>query len=125
MSTFNRPLIGITTGSNPDYEEPWKSDEIGQRREYVDAVASAGGVPVLLPMSTDSAVIERLAETMDGFLFAGGDDIDPVWYGEDNRYSQKLDYKRDAFELRLLEQIEKSKKPVLAICRGMLILNVS
>lgn len=125
MNVVKRPLIGITTGSDPDFKQPWKSEGIGQRREYIDAVTAAGGIPFLLPISTDTEVIEKYVNMMDGFLFAGGNDIDPVWYGEDNLYSTDLDCRRDAFEVRLLEQVEKTNKPVLAICRGMQVLNVA
>ena len=94
---------------------------------YVKAVTQAGGVPVLLPNNLDISTVEEIAEGLDGILFSGGGDVDPIIFGE--RATDKLGAvtpRRDDFELALAKYvIEKTEKPVLGICRGIQVLNVA
>lgn len=48
---------------------------------YMKGIAQAGGIPVMLPLTDDETVFEQLAEEMDGFLFTGGQDVSPTFYG--------------------------------------------
>lgn len=119
------PLIGITARTMPNDRYDWGPNSVGQFHTYVEAVIAGGGVPVILPTSLDDNVIRLLVDTCDGFLFAGGDDIDPTFYGEKNLYSTDIDQLRDEFELRLLRAIDSTDKPILTICRGTQILNIA
>ena len=92
---------------------------------YVDAVAAAGDVPVVLPRQVDTNRISRLMEGIDVLLLCGGEDVDPARYGEEP--SPKLgavNAVRDDFECRLLDEAVRRRLPVFGICRGMQALNV-
>ena len=126
-----RPLIGISCSmgqaiySMHQDNVPQMQHRLGD--SYVKAVTLAGGVPVLLPNNLDISTVEEIAEGLDGILFSGGGDVDPVIFGE--RATDKLGAvtpRRDDFELALAKYvIEKTDKPVLGICRGIQVLNVA
>lgn len=91
--------------------------------DYSAAVASAGGLPVLLSMECDPAdVVSRI----DGLILSGGADVDPRRYGATpGPYATPAEPLRDAFELALLEAAWLRGIPVLGICRGVQMINVS
>ena len=116
---MNRPLIGITCSKNAE-------GKIAMSQHYLNSVWEAGAVPVFLAYTTDPAKLAEYAEVFDGFLFGGGDDIDPARYGETVQFDNvEVDADRDAFELGLYEHVKRSGKPVLGICRGLQVLNVA
>jgi putative glutamine amidotransferase len=112
------PLIGITT------EPPQVS---GDRRDrsmtlYAQAVASAGGVPVILPFVDDPS---PYAETLDGWLIAGGPDIPSSEYGEEEAPELKpISETRYQFEKALWPAFVASGKPILGICYGCQFISV-
>lgn len=94
-------------------------------RDYTDAVARAGGIPViLLPWGSDAA--STLAR-VDGLILAGGGDLDPAHYGGDARHPAvyEIDRERDLFEIELAQLSAERKIPLLGICRGLQVLNVA
>lgn len=93
---------------------------------YVHAVHRAGGIPVVLPLVKSNEAIKCYASLFDGFLFCGGGDINPLLFGEEPAFGiGETDITLDIFQIRLMKEILKNQKPVLAICRGMQILNVA
>ncbi len=88
---------------------------------YVEAVRRAGLEPV--PMSpADPATLAGLR----GLVITGGGDVDPLRYGEEPHAETKyVSRKRDDFEAQLIEDAYRNDLPVLAICRGLQILNVA
>lgn len=114
-----RPLIGITCG----LAEGEGRFFLG--RDYARAVEKAGGVPVAvlpLPGETTGAV----AAALDGLVFSGGGDIDPLLFGEEPLpVTGRVDPQRDHFELELARLALDRRMPVLGICRGMQVLNVA
>lgn len=90
---------------------------------YADQVADAGGTAVYLPSGANpDAVMDR----MDGLLLTGGADVDPTRYGATaSAGTAALDPPRDALELALLDAALRRGLPVLAICRGLQLVNVS
>lgn len=113
-----KPLIGITT-----YEIN-KKGRYTLPAEYVMAVRDAGGIPVLLPPGEE--FLRQLLEPLDGFIFAGGGDIDPHWYGGNNHPAiTQVSRERDKFEFGLAKQVFQMAMPVLGICRGQQLLNVA
>lgn len=99
-----KPNILISTGG-------------GDAANYIAAVEAAGG----------RGWVRYLPEpdlTYDGLLLAGGDDLDPGLFGQEDRGSRGIDRARDEAELALLEAFFGAGKPVLAICRGHQVVNV-
>lgn len=113
------PVIGIV----PMYDD--KMENYRLRPGYMDAVAKAGGIPVILHPTEDECVLEQLIESCDGFIFSGGQDIEPARYGEEKLEScEECMHARDSYELKLLKIVLDCNKPVLGICRGIQIFNV-
>lgn len=91
-------------------------------RDYARRVAEAGGLPVLLSLETDPAGV---VEHLDGIVLPGGTDVDPAHYGaEPSPDLMDPEPARDAHELALLEAAAAADVPVLAICRGLQVVNV-
>lgn len=114
-----KPYIGVLTLYNQEEEKFYMI------KEYMEAIAEAGGIPVILPLTNNKAIISQLAGLFDGFLFTGGEDIQPALYSEKETFSGNLyNPKRDEMESLLLRQILVRNKPLLGICRGHQLLNV-
>ena len=116
-----KPVIGITP-SIGTFEN--RGEIFRMEVSYVEAVEAAGGVPVLLPPS--AAGVEELIGVVDGIIFSGGADIRPDRYGDDYIHEKTYGVSdlRDDFEFQLLEAALRADVPVLAICRGIQVLNV-
>lgn len=114
-----KPIIGIIScGYTSGYQYVPSS--------YLNAVESCGGIPLILPITSDEAFYHTYTQICHGFLFCGGDDINPLLFGEEPRTSQgSYDTHTDTFHLSFMKYILHSHLPVLAICRGMQILNVA
>lgn len=113
------PVIGIV----PMYDD--KMENYRLRPGYMDAVAKAGGLPVMLHPAEDEAAFHQMLETCDGFIFSGGQDIEPSRYGEEKlEKCEECMPARDSYELALLKLVLENNKPVLGICRGVQVLNV-
>jgi len=114
-----RPVIGITCNLDPDRGQHLLA------ADYVDAVGSAGGVPLLLAPSVGVAAWEQL-ELVSGLLLSGGGDLDPLLFGEEPLPGTgNIVPERDEYELELASLVLARGKPVLGICRGMQVLNVA
>lgn len=85
----------------------------------------AGGLPLLLPLTTDTELLNELSGMLDGLYLAGGNDLNPKLFGQEPLPTTK-DYSdvRDTTEITLLKYALDNKKPILGICRGMQLLNV-
>lgn len=122
-----RAIIGISSsiivdnsGSFAGYKRAYVN------KDYVDAVIRAGGVPLIIPFSTDKEVIISQAQLIDGLILSGGHDISPYNYGQEP--SQKIGEtfpERDTYEMILLEESKKRDIPILGICRGFQLINVA
>lgn len=121
------PLIGLTGRRVPamvlGVPHGWADAPIDAYfSEYAQSVTAVGGLPVHTPMTADP---EELAQRCDGFVFSGGEDVDPVRYGGViTPATTVVDPARDAFEIALLEAALALQKPVLGICRGAQLINV-
>jgi gamma-glutamyl-gamma-aminobutyrate hydrolase PuuD len=118
-----RPVIGITTYAQEASWGVWKLPAALIPLDYVDSVERAGGRPVLIPPSEDG--IEETLDALDGIVFSGGADVDPALYGaEPHPETDAPQARRDAAELALLRAALERDVPVLAVCRGVQLLNV-
>lgn len=92
---------------------------------YIKGIEKAGGVPVMLPLTTDPEVIRQLIGSFDGFLLTGGQDVSPRLYGEKlSMLCGEICFERDEMERILIGEAIRHDKPILGICRGIQILNV-
>ncbi|HVM01421.1 MAG TPA: gamma-glutamyl-gamma-aminobutyrate hydrolase family protein [Acidimicrobiales bacterium] len=93
---------------------------------YVACLRRAGCRPLLLPPAPDVPAGELL-EPFGGLLLAGGGDVDPARYGAADVHPTiyGVDHVRDEAELALARAALAGGLPVLAICRGMQVLNVA
>lgn len=120
-----KPLIGITVWKRR-LETFYGPDTLQTLSAYyTDSVAAAGMVPVMFPSSLDPADAERLVSTVDGVLVSGGDDVDPESYGQETTAAEKTNRAADDFESAVIAAARAQDKPLLAICRGLQILNVA
>lgn len=102
----------------PSIAVAWPKDD------YLTSIERAGGTPRVLDPSTD-AVADVIA-SCDGVLLTGGADVDPTHYGEDEKHpTLSLEPERDTYELELAKAAMARAIPVLAICRGVQVLNVA
>jgi putative glutamine amidotransferase len=90
---------------------------------YLNAVEQNGALPVILSMTHENAA--GIARVIDALLLAGGCDVDPALFGQENRGTQEVDARRDSFEIALCREMVALGKPVLGICRGIQVLNVA
>ncbi len=123
------PIIGITATLKEDVysvaERPL-GKFVRADLDYVEGVAEAGGVPVVLPPIGDARAAEAVIHSLDGLLLSGGSDLDPGYYGEEPAPELGLTIpERDAFEMPLLELALRRGLPIFGICRGMQLLNVA
>ncbi|HKN96951.1 MAG TPA: gamma-glutamyl-gamma-aminobutyrate hydrolase family protein [Pseudonocardiaceae bacterium] len=119
-----RPLIGITSYRERVRFGVWDLDAALLPCEYTDTVARAGGIPVLLPPVGEP--YPELLARLDGVLLSGGADVSPDRYGHDpDEATEPLRPDRDAYEFALLDAAFAAGLPVLAVCRGMQVLNAA
>jgi putative glutamine amidotransferase len=122
-SSPTRPVIGITTYLERAAFAIREAEAPLLPREYVDMVVRAGGVPVLLPPVGNG--FAELVSTLDGLVLSGGADVAPDRYGQPaHGETTGLRPDRDEFEFGLLRAALAADLPVLAVCRGLQVLNV-
>ena len=113
-----QPLIGISCGRT-------SAGAASLSANYTEAVARAGGIPVIFPTVSDPALAAALLKQVDGVIFSGGPDLDPSYYGETVwNETVSVDTLRDASDLMLMRAALDAKKPIMAICRGEQLMNV-
>ena len=97
-------------------------------RRYVAAMQDSGAeTVVLLPESHSGVSSDEMLRGVGGLLLSGGPDVHPCRYGQepDPEAGLKLSPELDELEFRVLEYALSVDMPVLAICRGMQVLNVA
>jgi putative glutamine amidotransferase len=117
----SRPCIGITTRIELETGRFYLSGA------YSEAVEAAGGIPFLVPLIPHQEYIAAVMDQLDGVLLPGSDsDVDPLLYGREP-YKQlgSVHPAKDATDLLVLGHVEERNLPLLAICFGMQVLNVS
>lgn len=124
---FVPPLVGISSSTalrrSPILEVDRSLCTLD--RAYVDAVASADAVPVILPVQVPGNAAALVAR-LDALVLSGGGDVAPERYGAVRHPAVGgVDEARDAWEVALIAEARRRSLPILAICRGVQILNVA
>lgn len=121
-----RPVIGIATQTLPavpgERQACWLMG-----RSYIEELRKVGAVPWVIPLIPhDADTLQEIFNRLDGVFITGGVDVDPSRYGEPKtELCGRTDTDRDAVEIALLKHALTAKLPVLAVCRGIQILNVT
>jgi putative glutamine amidotransferase len=121
---MNAPLIGVTTSSARATWGSWIDTPAALIPEsYANQIVDAGGAPMLLFSGSNP---DDFIEKLDGIVLVGGQDVDPRAYGAvPGRWAQSSDPRRDDFECALVVAATLRDLPLLAICRGLQVLNVA
>lgn len=120
-----RPLVGVTAWRRR--LDTFLGPEVLQTLStyYSNSIIEAGMTPIMFPNGQDPAEASRLVSLVDGVVISGGDDIDPSSYGAEVVSANGNDPAVDGFEVAVVEAAREQDKPVLAICRGLQVLNVA
>ncbi|MEH7075853.1 gamma-glutamyl-gamma-aminobutyrate hydrolase family protein [Neobacillus drentensis] len=117
-----KPIIGITGAyvKHNDYMEG-----VYVHHDYHKSVAVNGGIPIILPYINPEIALETL-ELCDGIILSGGEDVDPELYDQDpHQELGPTTPERDLAEIAMAKYALDNNIPLLAICRGVQILNVA
>lgn len=119
------PLIGVPCGLRyATGSRALPLHAVGE--SYLRALTEAGAMPLIIPLVEDSTRLRAAYERLDGLLLAGGGDVDPAMYGEaPHPATRNIDRRRDEVEATLARWALASGLPILAICRGIQVLNVA
>ena len=113
-----KPIIGVTASL--------VSGKITIDQDVVTSVLMAGGIPYILPYTKDMNTLENILTNINALLLSGGVDIDPTLFGEEPIPGLgEIMPERDELEFALIKRALQSNLPILAICRGIQMLNVA
>lgn len=117
-----KPVIGIT-GAYVNHNKHMEGLYV--HHDYHKAVVAVGGLPIVIPFTNPELAVATL-QLCDGIILSGGEDVDPQFYSQEPH--QKIGPtipERDVFEMAIVKYVLEHNMPLLAICRGMQILNVA
>jgi putative glutamine amidotransferase len=121
-----KPVIGVS--SYIKYHAEIKKldfDATITQQDVLNALFKANALPVIIPIS-DEEDIKEYVKNVDALVMQGGADVDPLLYGEEpSLLVTSIDPHRDRFEIAMIKEAWKQKKPILGICRGLQILNTA
>lgn len=121
-SDRRRPVVGICARTAPVTLQGGDLVVSLALQSHVAFLAEAGCTPLLLPLAPGA---EEIVGRLDGLLVPGGPDLDPALYGAPAHPATRApDPAADRAELALVERALEAGLPLLAICRGMQLLNV-
>jgi putative glutamine amidotransferase len=120
----HRPLIAVTTTMWPGGAH--NLPRVQLNAQYIAAVEASGGTAVLLTPAHPLDSIRRILDACDALLLTGGEDVEPQRYGQE-RIPEVVEVNpaRDEMEIAAVHEAVRRGMPVLAICRGIQVLNVA
>lgn len=126
MSSARKPVractVAVTAGIRPD----GNTSRVRLTAAYVTALESAGLIPLIVPPLSSPDTASAVLDSVAGLVLTGGEDVDPARYGEKRHEKvRSVSAARDATEAALIKEARERGTPVLAICRGIQILNVA
>ena len=115
-----KPIIGLVPLIDAARDSLWMLPG------YMEGVADAGGLPMMLPLTENGGDLDRLCALCDGLLLTGGQDVSPALYGQTPLPEcGETCPRRDAMETGLLRRAMALDMPVLGICRGIQFVNAA
>lgn len=115
---MKKPIIGLSAANIFDERM------YAQRITYPRAIEENGGICVMLPCMPNTDNVREIVAMLDGLMVPGGADVDPSVYNTERKeYCGKSSMTDDAYDIALYKEARKQGKPILAICRGMQIIN--
>ena len=114
-----KPIIGVIPLVDIERNSFWMLPG------YMNGIIAVGGMPIMLPLTSDPKDIADLLSQIQGIVFSGGHDVDPAFFGEPVlNDTVKTCVSRDEMELEVLRQALDLDMPILGICRGIQLMNV-
>lgn len=124
LAIGRRPVIGIPADFAPAPDTTISHPRWLLNETYVSAVYDLDGLPLILPVLPPEG--DQLVTMLDGLILSGGGDIDPVHFGQPPHPDLGgVSPERDDLELRMFAAARQHGLPVLAICRGIQLINVA
>ena len=113
------PIIGVSSVAS--------ENSASAPLTYIHSIKKAGGVPLVIPITSDKVELERILDVIDGLIMTGGEDIDPLkWFNEEPvRAMGSIAPGRDELDITLIRMAVEKGLPVLGICRGEQVMNVA
>ena len=100
-----KPFIGITAYNYLD------NTLFVTKSTYINAILLSGGIPILIPYTSDLTECKNIIGKLDGLLLPGGIDISPRLYGEEPQKAAGMSiYNLDLYEIELIHEAKKMKK---------------
>ena len=113
-----RPVIGITGN--------YSTQTCTLAEGYYQSVLKAGGIPFIIPPFSETDNLSELLDQLDGIIFSGGGDIDPLLLGEEPiKELHSITPQRDLQELLLARLAYDRQIPMLGICKGIQVINAA
>jgi putative glutamine amidotransferase len=104
-------IIGIPIGENKD------KNKYSINQAYIEYIDACGFIPEIIPLLPGLSHIYM--KKIDGLILPGGIDIDPTYYGYNNKKSFYVDPRKDEFERMLFNMAIMRGMPIFGICRGL------
>jgi len=126
VSSARKPVPACTVAVTASIRPDGDTNRVRLTAAYVTALENAGLVPLIVPPLANVDAAAAVLDSVAGLVLTGGEDVDPARYGEKRHEKvRSVNAARDATESALIEGARARGKPVLAICRGIQMLNVA
>src|SRR6266446_2343071 len=127
---MKKPPLILISGSTASKGVEFGDASLSLSMNYALAIRAAAGLPWLLPCVPERELVAEAVSRSDGVMLTGGDDVQPSLYSAKlppviEKTIHAAAPERDLFELLLIDEVFRQRKPLLAICRGHQILNVA
>ncbi|PID94923.1 MAG: fused gamma-glutamyl-gamma-aminobutyrate hydrolase/peptidase [Bacteroidales bacterium] len=115
--------MAVLIGISANYDDLHRSTLV---ENYYQSVLAVGGVPIIIPVVNDLAMLDFIVEKLDGIILSGGGDLNSKYFGQEPiaESGESCDF-RDEYDLSLVRLAKDYQVPILGICRGMQVLNIA
>jgi putative glutamine amidotransferase len=126
VSSARKPVRACTVAVTASIRRDGDTSRVRLTAAYVTALENAGLIPLIVPPLSSTDAAAAVLDSVAGLVLTGGEDVDPARYGEKRHEKvRNVNPARDAAEVALIMEAQERGTPVLAICRGIQILNVA